>query len=71
LFGELVMGGETNGKVERRRTDMQAELTKLLRHGYGSLRVKVVGHQIVSLEVLSLVRLSALATPAGDRDDET
>lgn len=33
------------------RADVEAELTKLLRHGYGLLTVKVHGHRISALDI--------------------
>ena len=35
---------------ELERADVEAELTALLRHGYGSLTIKIHGHRIASLE---------------------
>ena len=35
---------------ELERSDVESELTRLLRHGYGSLTIKIYGHQIAALE---------------------
>ena len=32
------------------RADVESELTKLLRHGYGGLTIKIHGHRIAALE---------------------
>jgi transcriptional regulator of NAD metabolism len=33
-----------------KREDAEAELTKILRHGYGSLTIKIHGHRITALD---------------------
>ena len=38
------------------RSDIEAELTKLLRHGYGSLVIKIYGHCITVLEATTRQR---------------
>jgi hypothetical protein len=35
------------------REDAEAELTKLLRHGYGILTIKIHGHKITALDCLT------------------
>lgn len=58
LTRQPILGGErANHKAENGGScqpldlaDVQAELTKLLLHGYGSLTVKVHAHRITALE---------------------
>lgn len=50
------------------RSDAESELTKLLRHGYGSLTIKIHGHRIASLD--STTRHTRTSYSDDERDEE-
>lgn len=52
------------------RSDINAELTKLLQHGHGSLLVKIHDHRVASLETLMRFIKSVRASNGDEPADE-
>ena len=52
------------------RADLNAELTKLLVHGFGTLTVKVHDHRITALDTTTRILKSPRAAGAEEQADE-